>query len=94
MEGPCPRFCHLTAAKMEEKRWNTYFCPEPCSNEHKCIAKGDVFLVDLPEGEEVPLSEINDLEISLHALTGLNYANSMMLQVTGCIALAFVLLLR
>jgi hypothetical protein len=38
--------------------------------------------MDLADGEEDPLSEINDLEISLHALTGLNSADSMMLQVT------------
>lgn len=37
--------------------------------------------MDLADSEEDPLSEINDLEISLHALTGLNSVDSMMLQV-------------
>jgi len=65
---------------MQEKRQNgqCYFCPEPYSKEHKCAAKG-IFLMDLADGEEDPLSEINGLEISLHALTGLNSTDSMML---------------
>ena len=69
---------------MEEKRRNgqCYFCPEPYSKEHKCAAKGGVFLMDLADSEEDPLSEINNLEISLHALTGLNSVDSMMMQVT------------
>ena len=84
-EGPRPRFRRLSAAKMEEKRQNgqCYFCPEPYNKDHKCATKGGVFLVDLAEGEEHPLSEINDLEISLSALTGLNSADSMLLQVIG-----------
>ena len=68
---------------MQEKRRNgqCYFCPEPYSKEHQCAAKG-VFLMDLADDDEDPLSDINDLEISLHALTGLKAAESMLLQVT------------
>jgi hypothetical protein len=52
---------------MHEKRQSgqCYFCPEPYSKAHKCAAKG-VFLMDLVDGTEDPLSDINDLEISLH----------------------------
>jgi hypothetical protein len=83
MEGLLPHFHHLTAVEMEEKRQNgqCYFCPEPYSKEHNCATKGGVFLMDLADGEEDPLSEINNLEISLHVLTGINSADSMMLQV-------------
>lgn len=67
---------------MQEKGQNgqCYFCPEPYSKDHKCAAKG-VFLMDLADGEEDPLDEINNLEISLSALIGLNSADSMMVQV-------------
>jgi hypothetical protein len=69
---------------MEEKRQNghCYFCPVPYSKDHQCAAKGGVFLMDLVKGKEDPLSEINDLEISLSVLTGPNSADSMLLQVT------------
>ena len=83
-EGSRPRFRRLTAAEMQEKRQNgqCYFCPEPFSKEHKCAARGGVFLMDLGDDELDPLRDITDLEISLHALTGLNSADSMLLQVT------------
>ena len=63
---------------MQEKRQNgqCYFCPEPFSKEHKCAARGGVFLMDLGDDEEDPLRDITDLEISLNALTGLNSADS------------------
>ena len=82
-EGPRPRFRRLTPAEMQEKRQNgqCYFCPEPYTKDHKCAAKG-VFLMDLADDEDDPLAEINDVEISLHALTGLNAADAMLLQVT------------
>jgi len=38
--------------------------------------------MDLAEGEEDPLREINDLEISLSVLTSLNSVDSLLLQVT------------
>jgi predicted aspartyl protease len=38
--------------------------------------------MDLADDEEDPLLEIDDLEISLHALIGLNYVDSMLLQAT------------
>ena len=68
---------------MQEKRQkgHCYFCPEPYSKDHKCAAKG-VFLMELAECEEDLLGDdVTNLEISLHALTGLGPANSMMLQV-------------
>jgi len=83
-EGTRSRFRRLTPAEMQEKRQNgqCYFCPEPYSKDHKCVAKG-VFLMELEEGEEDPLGDdISHLEISLQALTGLGHAISMMLQVT------------
>jgi len=58
---------------------HTMFCAEPYNKEHKCAAKGGVFLMDLAEDEQDPLSDITDSEISLHALIGLNSADSMML---------------
>jgi hypothetical protein len=68
---------------MQEKRQNgqCYFCSEPYSKEHQCAVKG-IFLMDLADDEDDPLSDINDLEISLHALTGLKATDSMLLQVT------------
>ncbi|XP_066373490.1 uncharacterized protein [Miscanthus floridulus] len=82
-EGPRPRFRRLTPVEMQEKRQSgqCYFCLESYNKDHKCAAKG-VFLMDLADGEDDPLSEINDLEISLSALTGLSSADSMLLQVT------------
>ena len=82
-EGPRSRFRRLTPVEMQEKRRNgqCYFCPEPYNKEHQCAAKG-VFPLDLADDEDDPLSEINDLEISLHALTGLKAMDSMLLQVT------------
>ena len=79
-EGLRPRFRRLTPAEMQEKRQSgqCYFCPEPYNKDHKCVAKG-IFLIDLVDSEDDPLSEINDLEISLSALTGLNSADSMLL---------------
>jgi len=82
-DGPRPRFRRLTPVEMQEKRKNgqCYFCPEPYSKDHQCAAK-NVFLMELAEGEPDPLGEVHDLEISLAALTGLNSADSMMLQVS------------
>jgi hypothetical protein len=37
--------------------------------------------MELANGEEDPFGDINDLEITLHALTGLGPSDSMMLQV-------------
>jgi hypothetical protein len=81
-EGPCHRFRRLSPAEIQEKRQNEqcYFCPEPYSKDHKCATRG-VFLMELANGEEDPFGDINDLEITLHALTGLGPSDSMMLQV-------------
>jgi hypothetical protein len=82
-EGTRSRFRRLTQTEMQEKRQNRqcYFCSEPYSKDHKCAAKG-VFLMELAEGEEDPLGDdVTNLEISLHAFTGLGPSNSMMMQV-------------
>jgi hypothetical protein len=67
---------------MQEKRQNgqCYFCPEPYSKDHKCAMKG-VFLMELAKGEDPLSNDVTNLEKSLHALTGLGPAGSMMLQV-------------
>ena len=43
--------------------------------------------MDLADGEDDPLSDINDGEISLSALTGLSSADSMLLQVVCSVQL-------
>ena len=59
-------------ADMQEKRKNRqhYFFPETYSKDHKCAAKM-VFLLELEDSEEDTLGDtVPDLEIFLHALTG------------------------
>lgn len=79
-KGAHPRFHRLTWAELQEKRQNgrCYFCPKPYSKGRKCAMKG-VFLMELAEGEEGPLGDISNLEISLCALIDLRPVDSMLL---------------
>jgi hypothetical protein len=74
-------FRRLSPEEMAEKRkrGECYFCPEKFSMDHKCAMKG-VFLMELEEEDETP-ALVDDLGISLHALTGITGANTMQLTV-------------
>jgi hypothetical protein len=89
---PRPRFRRLSPEELAAKRANNkcYYYPEKFTNDHRCKAKG-VFLLELDDDVESEVVE-RDLGISLHALTGINVANTMKLQVTivGKLLLALV----
>jgi hypothetical protein len=77
-----PRFKRLTMEEMAAKRANgeCYYCPEKYTGDHKCPVKG-VFLLELDDDvaeEEV----VEELGISLHAITGINVGETMKLQIT------------
>jgi hypothetical protein len=75
------RFRRLSPEEMADKRkkGECYFCPEKFTPDHKCTMKG-VFLMELTEEDLADL--VDDLGISLHALTGLSSANTMQLMIT------------
>jgi hypothetical protein len=76
-----PRFKRLTAEELAAKRANgeCYRCTEKYSTDHQCSSKG-VFLLELDDGVE-EVEAIEELGISLHALTGIDVANTMKLRV-------------
>lgn len=80
--GPRHRFKRLTPEEMAEKRRNQecYFCKERYTSDHKCANKGSVFLLELDDDAEITEVE-EELEISLHALTGLSAADTLQLTV-------------
>jgi hypothetical protein len=76
------RFKRLTMEEMATKRANgeCYHCPAKYTADHKCPVKG-VFLLELDDdiGED---EAVEELGISLHALTGIKVAETMKLQIT------------
>jgi hypothetical protein len=76
-----PRFKHLTVEELAAKRVNgeCYRCTEKYSADHQCSSKG-VFLLELDDGVE-EVEDIEELGISLHALTDIDVANTMKLRV-------------
>jgi hypothetical protein len=89
-KGPSPgsRFQRLTQAEMTDRRAQglCFNCLKKFSREHAktCIMKG-IYLLELdtivPFGEEGGESSVEDVEISLHALTGLSTSHTMQLMV-------------
>jgi hypothetical protein len=78
---PRPRFSRLSPEELAAKRANGewYYCPEKISNDHKCKSKS-VFLLEMHNSDE-PGTITEDLGISLHALTGIDVANTMKLHI-------------
>lgn len=74
-----PRFWWLSSEEMAAKRANgeCYNCTEKYSAGHKCANKG-IFLLEVNEDEEDG-ETLEDIGISLHALTGTNIGNTMKL---------------
>jgi DNA-directed RNA polymerase subunit N (RpoN/RPB10) len=63
----------------KRKKGECYFCLEKFSLDHKCASKG-VFLMELEETDG-PEAVVDELGVSLHALTGLCGANTMQLMI-------------
>jgi hypothetical protein len=86
-----PRFKRLTTEELATKRANgeCYRCTKKYSADHQCSSKG-VFLLELDDGVE-EVEAIEELGISLHALTGIDVANTMkLLKINGTELLALV----
>lgn len=77
-----PRFKRLSAEELAAKRVNgeCYHCTEKYSADHKCTSKG-VFLLELEDGMEDG-DTTDELGISLHALTGIDYGETMKLHIS------------
>jgi hypothetical protein len=83
LAGPAkPRFRRLIAEELAGKRANNecYYCPKNFSLDHKCTTKG-VFLLELDDRVEEEAA-VEELGISLHALTGIDVSEMMKLQVS------------
>jgi hypothetical protein len=83
LAGPAkPRFRRLIAEELAAKRANNecYYCPKKFSLDHKCTTKG-VFLLELDDRVEEEAA-VEELGISLHALTGIDVSEMMKLQVS------------
>jgi hypothetical protein len=81
--GPAKsRFRRLTTEELAAKHANNecYYYPENFSPDHKCTTKG-VFLLELDDGVEEE-AVVEELGISLHALTGIDVGNTMKLRVS------------
>jgi hypothetical protein len=78
-----PRSCfrRLSQEELAVKRENgeCYHCTEKFMPDHKCKSKG-VFLLEMDNDSE-PDTAADELGISLHALIGIDIANTMKLQV-------------
>lgn len=79
--GPRPRFWRLSPEVLAAKQGSgeCYYCPEKYAPGHRCHGKG-AFLLELDDdhtAEEVA----DELAISLHALTAIDVADTMKLQV-------------
>jgi hypothetical protein len=74
-----PRFKRLTMEEMAAKRANgeCYYCPEKYTGDHKCPVKG-VFLLELDD-DVAEEEAVEELGISLHALTGIDVGEAMKL---------------
>lgn len=80
--APRHRFRRLTPEELSAKRAKDecYYCTEKYVPGHKCGGKG-VFLLELDDG--IKLEDVADeLGISLHALTGIDVADTMKLRIT------------
>jgi hypothetical protein len=86
--SPGSRFRRLTQAVMTDRRAQglCFNCPEKFSREHaKTCTMKDIYLLEpdtiVPSREEGGESSVEDVEISLHALTGLSTSHTMQLMV-------------
>lgn len=77
-----PRFRRLSAKELAAKRIKNecFYCPEKFTPGHKCSNSKAVFLLQLDEDQDID-SAVEDLGISLHALTGIGSTNTMQLEV-------------
>jgi hypothetical protein len=79
-----PRLCRLSPEEVVTKRdsGECYHCSEKYTHDHKCAARG-VFLLEL-NGEDTGTTETlaKELGISLHALTGIDIADTLKLKVS------------
>jgi hypothetical protein len=75
------RFRRLSPEEMADKRkkGECYFCSEKFTPDHKCATKG-IFLMELEDNDALS-DQVEDLEISLHALIGLANPNTMQLMI-------------
>jgi hypothetical protein len=78
---PWQRFRRLSLEELVTKRANgeCYRCMEKFTPDHKCVSKG-VFLLEMDDDVEVDTT-VDELGISLHALTGIDIVNTMKLHV-------------
>lgn len=76
-----PQFRRLSPEEMVAKQAHDecYHCTEKFVPGHKCAGKG-VFLLELEDDQDID-AVAEELDISMHALTSLNVANTMQLQV-------------
>lgn len=76
-----PRFKRLSSEELAAKRASgeCYHCTEKYTVDHKCANKG-VFLLELTEDDEGG-ETLDDVGISLHALTGIDIGTTMKLSV-------------
>jgi hypothetical protein len=79
--APRSRFRSLSSEELAVKRANDecYHCTEKFTADHKYTSKG-VFLLEIDNDSELDTAA-DELGISLHALTGIDIANTMKLQV-------------
>lgn len=81
---PNSSFRRLTTEEMADRRLKDlcFNCSEKFSKDHatKCSMKG-IYLLELDDGEVSDSASDEDMEISLHALTGIRLGKTMQLQV-------------
>lgn len=81
---PNSKFRRLTTDEMAERRLKglCFNCPENFSRDHasKCSMKG-IYLLELTDEDGSTDSSEEEVEISLHALTGIRMSNTMQLPV-------------
>jgi hypothetical protein len=77
-----PRFKRLTMEEMAAKHANgeCYYCLTKYAADHKCPVKG-VFLLELDD-DVAEEEAVEELGISLHALTGIDVGETMKLRIT------------
>jgi hypothetical protein len=75
------RFCRLCPKEMavKWKKGECYFCPEKFAPDHKCAMKG-FFLMEFVEDDDSS-ALVQDMGISLHALTCLSNTNTTQLMI-------------
>lgn len=78
-QRPCFRQLSPEDLAAKQAKGECYYCPESYTPGHRCHGKG-VFLLELDDDRTVE-DMADELDISLHALTGIDVADTMTLQV-------------